>query len=90
MLWSRAIENIVYVASSANIYQGTRGFAYIMSPEKILVENFREGVFTADLDIDKLNKLRKEIEELGHPNEYYKTMPGLLQFMNQCPGSYDL
>jgi len=89
MLWARSIENLAYVASSANIYKDERGFAYIMSPERIILENFKVGVFTADLDVNKLKKLRSEIEELGHPNSYYKTMPGLLQFSKLWPASYD-
>lgn len=88
MLWARSIENLVYVASSANIYNHGKGFAYIMSPDGVVLESFKEGVFIADLDIGKLKKLRSEIEELGHPNSYYKTMPGLLQFVDQLPASY--
>lgn len=90
VLWARAIENVVYVAQTQSVFKNEKGFSFIMSPERILGHNFKEGILSATLDLKLLNRLRKEKELPNQPVKRYKTMPGLLQFIDKCPASYKL
>jgi hypothetical protein len=55
--WARAIENDVYVVQSINAKGSVT--SVICSPEKILAIGRKEGMITAELDMDKLKKIRE-------------------------------
>jgi predicted amidohydrolase len=90
ILWSRAIENTVYVACTQNLFLNEQGFSYIMSPEEIIGENLVEGILVKELDLERL-RLLKESEDEGltedAPTELwlnkkrsYRVIPGLLRY----------
>lgn len=81
LLWARAIENLVYIPCSQNIYGDEGGFSFIISPEKILAENSNEGILVADIDLGRLHKLRSETVRIGLPKGTY-IVPGLLKYVN--------
>ncbi|HKM50096.1 MAG TPA: carbon-nitrogen hydrolase family protein [Candidatus Bathyarchaeia archaeon] len=82
LIFARAIENLMYTATCQNLTGSEDGLAMIASPEGILVESKEEGVYTADVDLDRVRTLRAtpndedEREKLLHP----KTKPGLLKY----------
>jgi len=90
VLWARAIENVVYVAQTQSLFKNEKGFSWIMSPERILGHNFKEGILSATLDMKLLKKLRGEKEMPCQEFARYRTMPGLLQFIDRCPARYEL
>ena len=58
LIWARAIENLVYTASCCCIYGVEEGDAMICSPEEILAESTKEGMLTAEIDLDRTAWLR--------------------------------
>lgn len=81
VLWTRAVENIVYVACSQNLFGSEEGFSHIIGPEGAIGENLKEGILLADLDLDRLVKIRKESIIPRKAKETYKTIPGLLKYV---------
>ncbi len=79
MIWARAIENHVYVASTQNIYGRESGVGMIAGPEEILAKSAKAGILFATLDLDRLRELREGQEVLAMPNPY-ATVPGLLRW----------
>ena len=55
--WTRAIENDVYVVQSINAKGSVA--SVICGPEKILAISRKEGMITAELDMDRLKKIRE-------------------------------
>lgn len=78
LLWARAIENLMITATSRNILAGGSGHAIICSPEEILLESRRPGVFTVTVDLGRLQWLR---EEMDRPLERrpWRTKPGIFK-----------
>src|SRR3989442_14714450 len=66
LLWARAIENLMITATSRNILAGGSGHAIICSPEEVLLEARGPGVFTASVDLARVQWLR---EQVGRPVE---------------------
>lgn len=57
----RAAENLVYVIVTQNIFvKGFRGVGHIASPEKMLAQQDEAGIFTAELDMDRLRWFRNQ------------------------------
>jgi len=79
VIWARAIDNLAYVTISVNLYGKEKGLSMIAGPEDILAENDGEGVISADLDLERLQWLRKTDEELTIPKKY-KCVPGLFKY----------
>lgn len=77
MVWGRAIENLVYTVATQNIYfDGEQGVGMIAGPEEILAQSADPGLLIADLDLDRLDFLRREDERIEFPKRY-RTMPGI-------------
>jgi predicted amidohydrolase len=55
----------------------TRGIAMIASPERVLAQSESPGILTADLDLERVRRLRATEEELIGPAPY-RTIPGIL------------
>lgn len=55
----------------------TRGIAMICSPERVLAQSEAPGIMTADLDLERIRRLRETEEELIVPAPY-STIPGVL------------
>lgn len=58
LIWARAIENIVYTAVCSHIFGAEDGIAMIASPEEILAESKKEGMITAEIDLNRTAWLR--------------------------------
>ena len=78
IIWARAIENLAYTCAVVNLYGEEEGFAIVASPEKILVDSTQEGVIIADLDLDRIRKMREAEEDLE--SKVFLSIPGLLKF----------
>jgi predicted amidohydrolase len=58
LIWARAIENLVYTAACGHIFGVEEGIATIAGPEEILAESTKEGVITAEIDLERTAWLR--------------------------------
>ena len=67
LVWARAIENLVYVATGGHIWGVEEGIAMICSPEEIVADTTKMGIITADVDFDRLEWLRNN----DTPAEHY-------------------
>ncbi len=78
LIWARAIENLMYTFTCQNILGIERGLAMICSPEEVLVESEKPGVFVAECDLERIRWLRetKDRYELPLP---FKAKPGVLR-----------
>jgi predicted amidohydrolase len=79
MIWARAIENLVYVAATQNIYGCEDGIGMIAGPEAVLAECRTDGILLAPLDLDRLHELRDADQRLDLPMPY-RVIPGLLRW----------
>lgn len=55
----------------------TRGIAMIASPERVLAQSEAPGILCADIDLERVRRLRETEEELIVPAPY-RTIPGIL------------
>jgi len=78
LIWSRAIENLAYTVTCQNILGAEQGLAMICSPEEIVVESTKPGIFIAECDIDRIRWLRQEKDLYGPPMPW-NTKPGTLR-----------
>jgi predicted amidohydrolase len=78
LLWSRSIENLAYTVTCQNIFGAEHGLAMICSPEEIVLESLKPGVFIAECDLDRTRWLRAERDLYGPPMPW-KTKPGVLR-----------
>jgi predicted amidohydrolase len=78
LIQARATENLIYTASSVNVFGVEDGFAHICAPERELASSRDEGVIVADLDLDRLDYLREQDESMAFP-KLYATIPGLMR-----------
>jgi predicted amidohydrolase len=79
MVWARAIENLVYVASTQNIYGCEDGMGMIAGPETVLARSKKPGLLVAEVDIDRLHELRALDQRLDLPMPY-RVIPGLIRW----------
>lgn len=79
VIWTRAIENLLYVATCQQIFGMEDGLGVLAGPEKILVERKEPGLVVGDCDIDRIHWLRDRDESLELPKPY-KVVPGLLRY----------
>jgi predicted amidohydrolase len=79
MIWARAIENLVYVAATQNIYGCEDGIGMVAGPELVLAESTVPGMLLADLDLDRLEELRALDQRLDLPMPY-RVIPGLVRW----------
>jgi len=78
LLWARAIENLMITATSRNILPGRGGHAIICSPEQVLLEARGPGVFTATVDLARVQWLREQVDHLVDPCPW-RTKPGIFK-----------
>jgi predicted amidohydrolase len=78
LIWARAIENLAYTVTCQNILGAEQGLAMICSPEEIVCESTKPGVFTAECDIDRIRWLREERDLYGPPMPW-NTKPGVFR-----------
>jgi predicted amidohydrolase len=78
LIWARAIENLAYTVTCQNILGAEHGLAMICSPEEILLESTKPGIFIAECDLDRIRWLREERDQYGPPLPF-NTKPGVLR-----------
>jgi len=78
LIWSRAIENLAYTVTCQNIFGAEHGLAMICSPEEILTESLKPGIFITECDIDRIRWLRQEKDLYGPPMPW-RAKPGVLR-----------
>lgn len=78
ILAARAAENLVYTVASVNLLAMEDGMAAIHSPERLVAESSAPGILYAEVDLDRLDYLRRTDEELSVPKKY-RSIPGLLR-----------
>lgn len=78
LIWARAIENLAYTVTCQNIFGAEHGLAMICSPEEILVESKKIGVFVAECDFERISWLRRESDSYGPPMPF-NTKPGVFR-----------
>jgi 5-aminopentanamidase len=79
VVWTRAIENLFYIATCQQLFGMEDGLGMLAGPERIMVERKEPGMVVGDCDIDRLHWLRDRDESLDLPKPY-KVVPGLLRF----------
>ena len=61
LIWSRAIENLAVVATTQNLFgPEQRGLAMVATPEEVVFESTRPGVFLLAIDLKRVRELRAE------------------------------
>jgi predicted amidohydrolase len=78
LIWARATENLAYTVTCQNIFGAEHGLAMICSPEEILVESLKPGIFIAECDVDRIRWLREQKDLYGPPMPW-RTKPGALR-----------
>jgi predicted amidohydrolase len=81
ILEARAAENTIYTASSVNIWGVEAGMSYVFSPEGQVAALTSEGINYAEVDLDRLHRMRSEDEEFTVP-KVYRTIPGTLRVLD--------
>jgi predicted amidohydrolase len=66
LIWSRAIENLAITATTQNLFDPSeRGMAMVATPEGIIFETTRPGMFLIDIDLDRIRDLRSQEDGTG-------------------------
>lgn len=79
VIWTRSLENLVYVVMCHNIFGMEDGMSTIVGPEQRLGELKEEGMLVRDLDLNRLRWLRENEERLDLPKPY-RTIPGVIKW----------
>ncbi|MDA0999341.1 MAG: carbon-nitrogen hydrolase family protein [bacterium] len=88
LIWARAIENLAVVVTTQNLFTPEdRGLAMVATPEEVVFESTKAGMFIVDIDLGRIRQLREETDQ---PNSSTKnaTKAGLLSQW-QRPELYD-
>jgi len=78
LIWARAIENLACTVTCQNILGAEHGLAMICSPEEILIESLKPGIFIAECDFERIRWLREQGDLYGPPMPW-RTKPGVLR-----------
>jgi len=79
LVFARAIENLCFTATCQNLFKAADlGLAMICSPEHIILESTKAGVFVADCDLDRLRILRETEDSWDFPGVKY-CKPGIFK-----------
>jgi len=81
ILQARAAENTIYTASSVNIWGVEAGMSYVFSPEGEVAALTTEGINYAEVDLDRLHRMKTEDEVFTVPKAY-RTIPGTLRVLS--------
>lgn len=61
LIWSRAIENLAVTVTTQNLFSpAERGLAMVATPEEIVFESTKAGMFLLDIDLERLRDLRAQ------------------------------
>ena len=66
LIWARAIENLAIVVTTQNLFsESERGLAMVATPEEIVFESTRPGIFFVDVDVEAVRAMRADIDVNG-------------------------
>ena len=66
LIWSRAIENLAIVITTQNLFRpDQRGLAMVATPEEVVFETTRPGVFLVEIDLRRVRELRSSRDEVN-------------------------
>ena len=70
LIWSRAIENLAVVVTTQNLFgPDQRGLAMLATPEEVVFESTRPGVFVLDVDLARIRDLRAQRDGVASQTE---------------------
>ena len=59
LIWARAIENLAIVVTTQNLFgPAERGLAMVATPEEVIFESTKPGMFIVDVDLERVRDLR--------------------------------
>ncbi|MFQ5692015.1 MAG: carbon-nitrogen hydrolase family protein [Nitrospinota bacterium] len=59
LIWARAIENLAVVVTTQNLFDPKeKGLAMVATPEEVIFESTRPGLFVIEIDLDRVRNLR--------------------------------
>ena len=65
LIWSRAIENLAIVITTQNLFdKSQRGLAMVATPEEVIFESTKAGMFMVDVDLERMRELREQNDEV--------------------------
>jgi len=71
LIWARATENLAVVVTTQNLFNPSqRGLAMVATPEEILLESSRAGMFMIDIDLDRVRRLRSDFDGSPDSGDY--------------------
>jgi predicted amidohydrolase len=70
LIWSRAIENLAVVITTQNLFGADqRGLAMLATPEEVVFESTRPGMFVLDVDLARIRDLRAQRDGVASQTE---------------------
>lgn len=61
LIWARSIENLAITVTTQNLFSADqRGLAMLATPEEIVFESTRAGLFLLEVDLDRIRDLRAQ------------------------------
>jgi len=83
LIFARAIENLCITATCQNVFEssdlGNLGLTMVCSPEEVLLESIREGVFVVECDLERVRSLREQEDSLDVV-ERRRCKPGIFKY----------
>jgi predicted amidohydrolase len=66
LIWARATENLAVVITTQNLFTpDQRGLAMVATPEEVICESTKAGMFLVDVDLTRVRELRNSRDEVG-------------------------
>ncbi len=66
LIWARAIENLAVVVTTQNLFgPDDHGLAMVATPEEVIFESTKAGLFVVDVDLKRLRDLRNSRDGVG-------------------------
>lgn len=88
LIWARAIENLAIVITTQNLFdKSQRGMAMVATPEEIVFESTKAGMFLVDIDLERVRDLRQQEDRVSSSEENAAKAGVLSQW--QRPELYD-
>jgi len=70
LIWARAIENLAIVITTQNLFDASeRGLAMVATPEEVIFESTKPGLFVVDVDLDRVRDLRGQRDQVSSSRE---------------------
>ena len=89
LIWARAIENLAIVVTTQNMFSHQeRGLAMVAAPEEVLFESTAAGMFTVEVDNERMRELRASTDEVTSARNF-AAKQGVLGPQWQRPDLHD-